>query len=469
VTATDLIDRLAALTTLGAAPREELAWLASHGTLRNYAEGDLLSTKGQPVEGFFVVLTGRIAIYLDRGAGRHKLTEWVPGDVTGVLPYSRLINAPGDAIAQEPTEIMAIPREDLAAMIRDCQEVTSICVHKMLDRARLFTSSDLHDEKMVSLGKLSACLAHEINNPASAIERGAALLSERLQEAGRATRSLGAAGLSAEQLAAVDSVRDSCIDAPERGVLSPIQRAEREEAIAAWLEARGIRDDAVAAAISDTGVAIATLDRIDGIVGRPALEAAIRSVAAECSVRSIASDIQEAATRIAVLVMAVKGFTHMDQAAAAGPVDLAASLGNTVAVLKSKARSKLAAVTVDFEPGLPRVRGFAGELNQIWANLIDNALDAVAGSGHGHVQVSAKKERDRVVVRVTDDGPGMPPEVRSRIFDPFFTTKPVGQGTGLGLDIVRRLLAHNDAEIEVESAPGKTEFRVSLPVDKEGA
>jgi signal transduction histidine kinase len=469
VTATDLVDRLAGHKTLGAAPREELEWLASHGTLRHLAEGDLMSAKGQPVEGFFVILTGRAAIFLDRGAGRHKVMEWPAGDVSGVLPYSRLINAPGDVIAQEPTEVLAVPRNDLPAMIRECQVVTSICVHRMLDRARLFTSSDLHDEKMISLGKLSAGLAHEINNPASAIERGAALLSERLNEAGRATRALGAAGLTADQLAAVDALRDACVDAPERGVLSPIQRAEREEAIADWLEDRGIRDVAVAGGLSDTGVALATLDRIDEIVGRPALEAVIRSVAAECSVRSITSDIQEAATRIAVLVMAVKGFTHMDQAAVAGPVDLAASLGNTVAVLKSKARGKSAAVTLDFERDLPRVRGFAGELNQIWANLIDNALDAVAGSGRGHVGVTAKRERDRIVVRVSDDGPGIPSEVVPRIFDPFFTTKPVGQGTGLGLDIVRRLLAHNDAEIEVESAPGRTEFRVSLPVDDEGA
>ena len=469
MSATELIERLAAHKTLGSAPRKELAWLAAHGTLRHIAEGEVVSARNTPVEGFFVVLSGHAAIWVDRGAGRHKVMEWKAGDVTGVLPYSRLVNPPGDSVALEPSEVLAIPREDLPEMIRECQEITSILVHTMIDRARHFTSSDLHDEKMASLGKLSAGLAHEINNPASAIERGAALLSKRLEDAGRAARSLGAAGLSAEQLVAVDAVRDACVETPDRGVLSPIQRAEREEAVADWLEVRGIRDDAVASGLSDTGVASATLDRIETAVGRAALEAAIRSVAAECAVRSIVSDIQEAATRIAVLVMAVKGFTHMDQAAIAGPVDLAASLGNTIAVLKSKARGKSVSVTLELEPGLPRVRGFAGELNQIWGNLIDNALDAVAGSGRGHVEVTARKDRDRVVVCVADDGPGIPPAVLSRIFDPFFTTKPVGEGTGLGLDIVRRLLAHNDAEIEVASLPGRTEFRVSLPVDNERA
>jgi signal transduction histidine kinase len=160
--------------------------------------------------------------------------------------------------------------------------------------------------------------------------------------------------------------------------------------------------------------------------------------------------------------MAVKGFTHMDQATVAEPVDLAQSLSNTVAVLKSKARAKSIAVSVQLEPDLPRVRGFAGELNQIWGNLIDNALDAVSQAGR--VDILAGRRDGRIVVRVADNGPGIPVEIRERIFEPFFTTKPAGLGSGLGLDIVRRLVQHNDGEIEVESEPGKTEFRVSLPI-----
>ena len=143
-------------------------------------------------------------------------------------------------------------------------------------------------------------------------------------------------------------------------------------------------------------------------------------------------------------------------------MDLTPSLGDTVAVLKAKARSKSVEVIVSVQPALPRVLGFAGELNQIWANLIDNALDAVPANGR--VEVTANRERQRVVVRVVDDGPGIPAEIRERLFEPFFTTKPVGKGTGLGLDIVRRLVSHNDGEIEFETAPGRTEFRVSLPL-----
>jgi signal transduction histidine kinase len=467
VTATDLVDRLAAHKTVGAAPREELAWLVSHGSLRHLSEGEVLSAKGAPVAGLFVVLTGHVALFVDRGAGRHKVLEWRAGDIAGMLPYSRLISPPGDSVAQEPSEILAIPRDDLGAMIRDCHEVTSILVHTMVDRARVFTSSGLHDEKMVSLGKLSAGLAHELNNPAAAIERSASLLEDRLEDAEQATRALGASRLTDSQFAAIDAMRASCLATRVAGVLSPIQQAEREDAIGDWLADHGI-DAAVAGPLTETAVTIDALDRIAEAVSGPPLGAVLRWAAAGCSVRGIASEIQEAATRIAGLVMAIKGFTHMDQATVAEPVDLASGLGNTVAVLKSKARSKSVEVTVNVEPDLPRVRGFVGELNQIWANLIDNALDAVPDAGR--VEVTANRERQRVVVRVVDNGAGIPDEILDRLFEPFFTTKPVGKGTGLGLDIVRRLVSHNDAEIELETAPGRTEFRVSLPLaEAEGA
>jgi signal transduction histidine kinase len=466
VTATDLVDRLAQHKTLGAAPREELEWLAAHGTLWRLAAGDWLAKKGQPVEHLHILFTGHVAHYSDRGAGRNKVMEWRAGSVTGVLPYSRMGNAPGDSVVQEATELLAIPVSSLPEMIRECNQVTTILVHTMLDRSRIFSTSGLHDEKMVSLGKLSAGLAHELNNPAAAIERSAALLDDRLAEAERAMRALGASRLTDQQLAAIENVRTTCLAVRPTGVLSPIQQAEREDAISDWLHEHRV-GEAVAGALADTQVTVRTLDKLAAVVEGQTLDAVLQSIAAECSLRELASSIQEAAMRISGLVMAIKGFTHMDQAAVAEPVDLASSLGNTVTVLKSKARAKSAGVNVSVEPGLPKVRGFASELNQIWANLIDNALDAVPKDS-GRVDVTATRELQRVVVRVIDNGAGIPDSVRSHLFEPFFTTKPVGQGTGLGLDIVRRLVSHNDAEIDVETRPGRTEFRVSLPL-AEGA
>ena len=461
MTLPELVERLAAHRTIGAAPREELAWLAEHGSLRQLAVGDVLSHKNTRVEGLFVVLAGRIAIFVDRGAGLNKVMEWREGDVTGFLPYSRLISPPGDTVAQEPSEVLAVHRDLQREMIERCHETTAILVHTMIDRARAFTSSDLHDEKLVSLGKLSAGLAHELNNPAAAIERSAALLERNMEDADATARALGALRLTADQSAAVDALRTSCMAERAHGVRSPLQHAQHEEAIADWLSDHRV-DPAIAEGLADTRVSFPALDRLAASIDGPALEVVLRWAAAGCAVRGLATEIQDAATRIAGLVLAIKGFTHMDQATVAEPVDVALAIDNTVTVLKAKARSKSAGVVVDIEANLPRVRGFVGELNQIWANLIDNALDAIPDGGH--VQVVAARDRDRVVVRVIDNGSGIPADIRDRVFDPFFSTKPVGKGTGLGLDIVRRLVRHNEGDIELQSQPGHTEFRVVLPV-----
>ncbi len=461
----DLIDRLAEHKTLGAAPREELAWLAAHGTLRELEAGEVLSHKGKPVEGLYILLTGHASLSVDRGSGPQKMIEWHAGEISGVLPYSRLQTPPGDAVAEEPTEILSIPREELQALTRECFVVTGILVHTMLDRARLFTSGDLQNEKMISLGKLSAGLAHELNNPASAIERSAALLEDRLGEAETATHALGAARLNDTQLRGVDAIRVACLK-PAQGVRSPIEQADREEAIQDWLAEHGL-DTRSAESLADTQVTFEALDALAATVQGPTLDAVLRWAAAGCSVRNLAAEIQDAAMRVSGLVMAIKGFTHMDQAMVAEPVELGPSLGNTVTVLRAKAGQKSAAVAIELEAGLPRVHGFAGELNQIWGNLIDNALDAVPDGGR--VEVEAKRDGERVVVSVIDNGPGIPAAIRESIFDPFFTTKPMGQGTGLGLDIVRRLVRHNGGTIEVDSQPGRTEFRVRLPIAETGA
>ncbi len=457
----NLIDRLAEHRALGKAPREELAWLAAHSTLQRLGAGEVLSHKGVQVEGLYVVLSGHVTLSVDRGSGPQKVIEWRAGEVSGILPYSRMTTPPGDAIAVEPTEILTLPREQLRALTHECHEITTILVHMMLDRARLFTTTDLQNEKMISLGKLSAGLAHELNNPASAIERNAKLLEDRLEEAETATHALGVARLSDTQLAAVEAIRTACMAKATAGVQSPIQRAEREEAIARWLERQKLDADA-AEMLADTPVTFEALDQLATVVQGPTLEAVLRWAAAGCTVRSLSAEIQEAAMRISGLVAAIKGFTHMDQAMVAEPVQLGSGLGNTVAVLRAKARQKSAEVVIELEANLPCVLGFAGELNQIWGNLIDNALDAVAEGGR--VEVTAKHEGKHVVVQVIDDGPGIPAAVRERIFEPFFTTKPMGHGTGLGLDIVRRLVRHNDGTIEVESQPGRTEFRVTLPI-----
>jgi signal transduction histidine kinase len=465
----DILERLVEHRTVGRAPTVELEWLARHGRLRMYEPGDYVMYKGQATDevdvGMEIVLSGYLAILVDRGAGPRKVMDWHAGDLFGMLPFSRMRASPGDALVTVPIETLSIAKSDFPELIRDCPVVTGICVHVMLDRARVFTTSDWQDEKMASLGKLSAGLAHELNNPAAAVARSAKLLQTSMAEADRAARELARAGLSDAQLDAVDRLRDRAMG-ESTDLLSPLERADREDAIAAWLQSHGA-DLSALEALSETAVTIDALDELAAVLDGNALDAALDWVAAGCGVRILAGEVERAGSRISELVGAMKRLTHMDRAPVPEPMDIEQGLRDTLTILGHKARAKSVNVRVDVAPGMPRVHATGGELDQVWMNLVDNALDAV-GLG-GNVAITVKPEGRAVVVRVIDDGAGIEPEHVPRIFDPFFTTKPPGAGTGLGLEIARTRVRGHGGDIEFDSRPGRTEFRVILPLSESHA
>ncbi|HYV97245.1 MAG TPA: HAMP domain-containing sensor histidine kinase, partial [Gemmatimonadaceae bacterium] len=338
---------------------------------------------------------------------------------------------------------------------------TAALVHAMIDRARSFTSSDLRDEKLISLGKLASGIAHELNNPASAVLRSAKTLVSSLTTADESAHRISAAHLTDEQLEAIEAIRAQCSDMRQTGTFSVMMRADREDEIASWMLDHGVGDDC-AGALAETTVTLESLEALAAAVPENVLSDALAWIASGCTVRTLTNEIQTAATRMHQLVAAVKGFSYMDHAPLAEPVDVRSGITDTLTLLDSKIRAKEIEVSLELPPDLPCAHGVGAELNQVWMNLIDNALDAAPDKGR--VSVDASLQLDRIVVRVIDNGPGIPADIQGRIFDPFFTTKGVGKGTGLGLDIVRRLLKQHEADIALDSRPGRTEFQVRIPV-----
>jgi signal transduction histidine kinase len=265
--------------------------------------------------------------------------------------------------------------------------------------------------------------------------------------------------LSTEQLAVVHSLEASAIETvTER---SPMARADREDEIAQWLEEHGIEVE-LSEALADSALELRQLQDAAKTLTGPQLQVTIEYVAATVTVNRLTDEMSVAASRIETLVAAVKSYTHRDRAQAPEPVNLAKHLTETLTLLGFKARGKDVTMELNIEPNLPDALGLPGELNQVWMNILDNAIDAVPEGGR--VVLTASRDRESIAVSIVDNGKGIPDKDLPRVFEPFFTTKPVGQGSGMGLDIVQAILVRNNGSIEVSSKPGRTEFRVRLPI-----
>ena len=457
----ELIDKLANVKLLKNLPRVELEWLADHGEIERYEAGFVFRPHDELIPGLALVLTGSLAIHVERMGIHRRVMQWHAGDLTGLLPYSRMQNPPGDTVVHEDVVVFTVHKDHFREMTRQCPEFTAICVHTMLDRARHFTGRDFQDEKMASLGKLSAGLAHELNNPAAAAGRSAKRLTEQKNEAEDSARALFGAHLSEQQLTALDDARTFCMVMPPAFLDTPLDRADRIDELAEWLDANGGEIDQ-ATALAETAMTVSGLEKLAKVFEGEALRDALRWLAATAAITSIASELQDSTKRISDLVESVKGYTHMGQAAVAEPVNVARGLTDTSRLMASKIRDKSVTLRLEIPPDLPPARAFGSELNQIWMNLLENALDAVPYGGE--ITVQAQQDYDTITVRVIDNGHGIPEDIKGRIFDPFFTTKAVGAGTGMGLDIVRRLVFNQKGDIDVESEPGRTVFRVVIPV-----
>jgi signal transduction histidine kinase len=454
-----VVDQLAALPTFQLVPRHELEWLVAHGEVRTVEEGTVANSIGSPVDEMWIMLAGRAGLHVQKGGASRKLMDAVAGQVIGALPYSRMHTAPGTVMVEEALTALVLHRRHFAQLTRETPELTTALVHYMLDRSSTYRTVQLNEDRLESLSRLASGFAHELNNPVSAAARTAQSLVVLVQAQERSARELAGARLSGAQLAAVDAIRNECQQTTRPR--TALEVADREDDLAEWLTRHGLAAEA-AETLAASDVTIAGLEDLARTLPPEAVGIAIRWVASGCAAGVASRQIEAATTRIHNLVEAVKGFTFMDRQGVPEDVDIARGLADTLAMLEGKARAKSATVHLETADGLPRLHGFGSEINQVWEKLVDNAIDAVGDQGH--VTITASTRGDSILVRVADDGPGIPEQIRTRVFDPFFTTKPVGQGTGLGLDMARRIVHQHGGDIAFTSQPGRTVFRVQLPV-----
>lgn len=456
----DLITQLQQIEPLQHIAPEALQWLISRSEYHRYPKGEHLFEPGYPVDHMQIILEGEYLVELNRDGKRKEMGIWGKGNITGVLPFSRMKEAMAYGIALQDTCVLELHRDHFVEMVNVSYDLVQALVGVMSTRIRDFSQIRFQDEKLMSLGKLSAGLAHELNNPASAMVRSSEELYKRVHATPEKFKDVITMRITGEQTDRVNEILFSKLRNEQPLEMGLLEKEDARDELLDWLEDHDVPDaDTIAETFVDFGLTEQELDQIDEIVAGQSVGPIMAWIESTLNLERLVSELQESAGRISELIRAIKSYSHMDRAATMEHLNVHEGIISTLIILKHKFKSKNIQLEKDLDPELPKVSANAGELNQIWTNLIDNALDAMDNGGT--LSIRTTQERESVCVYISDTGTGIPEEDQTRIFDPFFTTKPMGEGTGMGLDIVKKIVDRHQGDIRiVESRPGKTTFRV---------
>ena len=463
----DKVEALRRVQVFADLPDEQLQWFAGNTEDFRYAAGDVVFRKGDKAENMIVFLEGEAHAYWDETD--HDTVYIVrAGDrsteVSGMLPFSRMTEFTVTGRAVTDVRLLRFPVRLFPELMQRAPVLVQRLVSIMSDRVREATTVDQQQDKLMALGKLSAGLAHELNNPAAGATRAANDLIETLKELRAADMRLCSHDLTASQQASIDAFERKAIDhTASAKQLNSLDQSDREDEISDWLETRGIEEAwKFSSNLVEAGMDSAALEQLLGEMPPTAIADVLARVNGQLAAAKLASEIKTATARISELVGAIKEYSYMDQASIQ-ELDVHKGLDNTLLILKYKLKKKDISVTRDYAESLPLIKAYGSELNQVWTNLIVNAVDAM--SKGGTLKVRTKREPTDIMVEIRDNGAGIPASVRSRIFEPFFTTKQVGEGTGLGLDTVARIVRKHRGNVRFESKPGDTCFQVRLPLN----
>lgn len=440
-------------------PEEQITWFLGHSEEVGLKAGEVYAKQGDPPHSMFVLLEGEFE-WRGEFSGETVVFAGKPGDVTGALPYSRMKQFTVTGRALTDGRILRFPATLFPELVHKMPELAKRLVGVLTDRVRESTRLEQQRDRLAGLGKLSAGLAHELNNPASAAKRAAAQLRETLKRIKDASHELGRRELTPTQKAEIEKLEFSFThqDAPPPDALTV---SDLEDKIDSLLRSHGQNDLwQLAAELAQRGIQPSALESLFENLDSGSARAALVRIAASVEIASLLNEIESSTSRISDLVGAIKQYTFMDQAPVQN-VDIVKSLETTLTILNHKLKRGVS-VQRNYQSVPFLVNSFGSELNQVWTNLIDNAIDAM--SGKGELRVRTYRDDGCVVVEIGDNGPGIPADVRTHIFEPFFTTKGVGEGTGLGLDTVQRIVRKHRGNIQVNSKPGDTRFQVWLPL-----
>ena len=439
----------------------EQSWFLDHAELITLAVGEHLFDTGDATNHMYLMLSGKVQVILDYQGTMLPVATHERGQISGLLPYSNLKTAPGYGEALEESRVLRLHKEHFLELERMSPALVQRLVDLMKTRVREQEKRAQQRDKLEALGKLSAGLAHELNNPASAIKRMAAELGKELVNYPASLSELLASGAKPEDMQEVEALV-KVLHEREPEALDTLARSEREDELMDWMDDHDVEDGFDLAPIfQEAGMTLDDLEAFGSGMDEGVRTALLKVMACQLQMQCMVADIDEAGGRISELVGSVKTYSHMDRANDRQKLNLPEGLNSTLVMLTHKLKRKNIKLKVSYDPDLGTVMGFPGELNQVWTNLIDNAVDAMEDDGM--LQVRGYNSGDYVRVDIEDSGHGIPQDVLPNIFDPFFTTKDVGAGSGIGLDVVSRIVKMHQGTIEVDSKPGKTVFCVCLP------
>jgi signal transduction histidine kinase len=458
-------EELKTVIALNELPQEHLQWIIDHSLYKEYEDGTQIKKTGEDADVLIMMLEGEVSFYMDvKGLlvyYHHFANDTTSGGVTGLLPYSRMKKYPGCSFAAGKLRTLQLNKQYFQELEHLNPDLIQRLIGYMTERAKSFATTQMQQEKVSALGRLSAGIAHELNNPASAINRIADELTKKLELNYHLTETLLQHKINAEDIKNIRRLAEEKRSA-NKLKLTAIQRMEIEDEIASTLEQLGLTGNNEASeTFVEAGFVAEDFEKLRGGLNRNAFGQVLQWLENLLSSERIINDLDEASTRISNLVGAIKSHVHMDRTNDLQPTNIQTDIENTVTLLGHKLREKNISVKKTFCENFPDVPAFVGELNQVWTNIIDNAIYAV--EKNGEIIIETKCDDANVNIKIIDNGSGIPPEILSRIFDPFFTTKKVGEGTGIGLDLVNRIIKRHKGEIKVNSKPGRTEFTVCIP------